>query len=99
MENAQPPSYSAIEPDCSQILIDIMTGADLPAFDIGAVWDDPLPPEQVDRMRLRVENIFVELEQIGVLLGFVEFAQLPVVHFDFFRIVKLPVVRAGHRMR
>src|SRR5215469_16810220 len=50
-------------------------------------------------MRLLVENVFVELEKIGALFGLVEFAQLPVVHLDFLRIVKLPVVRVGHRMR
>ena len=76
-----------------------MTGADLPAFDIGTVRHGPLPPQQVDRMRLLVENVFIELEQIGVLLGLVEFAQLPLVHLDFFRLIELPEVGAGHRMR
>src|SRR6516162_2063820 len=88
-----------VEPDRRQILIDVMAGADLPAFDIGPVRHGSLPPQQVDRMRLLVENVFVELEQIGALFGLVEFAQLLVVHLDFLRIVKLPVVRAGHRMR
>ena len=50
-------------------------------------------------MNLLVENGFVEFEQIGLLLGLVEFAQLPVVHLDFFWIVELPVVRARYRIR
>ena len=50
-------------------------------------------------MGLIVEDVFRELEQIGLLLGLVELAQLPVVHLDFLRIVEIAVVRAGHRMR
>ena len=50
-------------------------------------------------MSLIVEHVFGEFEQIGPLLGFIEFAQLPVVHLDFLWIVELAVVRAGHRMR
>src|SRR6516164_3911415 len=90
---------SFVEPDGPEVLIDVMAGADLPAFDISPVRHGPLPPQQVDRMRLLVENVFIELEQIGPLFGLVEFAQLPVIHLDFLRIVKLPEVRVGHRMR
>src|SRR6267142_5414987 len=71
--------FSLVEPDRPQILIDVMTGTDLPAFDIRAVRHDPLPPQQVDRMNLLVEDVFVEFEQVALLLGLVEFAQLPVV--------------------
>src|ERR1700758_435726 len=51
-----------VEPDRAKILINVMTGADLPAFDIGAVRHGPLPPQQVDRMNLLVEDVFIEFE-------------------------------------
>ena len=90
---------SLVEPDRSQILIDIVARPDLPAFDVCAVGHDPLPPQQVDRMSLLVEDVFGEFKQIGPLLGLVEFAQLAVVHLDFLWVVELAVVRAGHRMQ
>ena len=35
-----------VEPDRRQILVQVMARADLPAFDIGPVGHDPIPPQQ-----------------------------------------------------
>src|SRR6516225_7305607 len=39
-------STSFVEPDRAEVLIEVMARADLPAFDIGPVRHDPVPPQQ-----------------------------------------------------
>src|SRR4029079_8292608 len=50
-----------VEPDRRQILVDVMAGADLEAFDIASIWHDAITPKQEGFMRLCIEHALLKL--------------------------------------
>src|SRR5260370_6378428 len=59
----------AMEPDRCQILVEVVAGADLPAFHIGMMWDNAVPPEQEHLVRLDIEHMLLEGAHQGALFG------------------------------
>src|ERR1700704_5969162 len=57
-----------IQPDVRQILVQIVARADLPAFHIRPVGDDPIPPGQHQLVRLDIHDVLGELEHQLLLL-------------------------------
>src|SRR5271166_3110353 len=84
------PVASFIEPDRCQVLIEVVTRADLPALDVGGVGNDPIPPQHPDRMGLGIYREFLELAHQGALLGKVGLAQHLVIEVDFGLVFVIP---------
>src|SRR5499427_7935720 len=93
------PATSFIEPDCRQILVEEMARTDLPAFDIGAVGHDPVPPESHDFMRLVVERMLLVLTHQQALLRRIGLVQHPLIEIDRRRVVEIPILLGEHRAR
>src|SRR5437762_3805202 len=74
--------YLFIEPDRRQVLIEIMTWADLPTLHICVMWHHPIPPQQKDIVRLDVEDVFLEVAHQHPLLYGIGLAQHLVVEID-----------------
>src|SRR5438067_6693478 len=77
---------SLIEPDGRQILVQVMAWTDLPAFDVGAVWHDAIPPQKKDRVRLVVQHVLLEAAHQRALLRRVGLGQHLLIEFDLARI-------------
>src|SRR5215813_9174224 len=93
------PATSFIEPDCCQILVEEMARADLPAFDIGAVGNDPVPPQGHDRVSLVVERMLFEPAYQLALLRRIGLVQHPLIEIDRRWVVKIAVLLGEHRAR
>ena len=50
----------SVEPDRRQILIDVVTWADLPSLDIRPVGNDPAPPQYPNLVGLGIEHVFTQ---------------------------------------
>src|SRR3954447_20746762 len=83
-----------VQPNRRKILVDEMTGADLPALDVGPVWDDSVPPHEVKRMHLLVEDALLELAHQLPLFGGLGLAQHRVIKRHLLRILEEFVVVA-----
>src|SRR6058998_2601217 len=58
-----------VEPDSGQILIEVMARGYLPALDVRAVGDDPVPPQRDEIVRLAVEHPLLVGADDPLLLG------------------------------
>src|ERR1043166_4262595 len=58
-----------IQPYVRQVLVEVVARADLPALDVGAVRNDPVPPRRHEHVGLGVENVFLEFADQRPLLG------------------------------
>src|ERR1700730_14906646 len=76
-----------------------MAPADFPAFDITAVRDDPIAPQQKYLVRLGVEHVLFVLAHQSTLPGEVGFSQHSVVQVNFSYPLSVSEVDGGERMR
>src|SRR5215831_16405732 len=87
------------EPDGRQILVEEMARADLPALDVGAVGNDPVPPQGQDLVRLVVERVFLKLAHQHPLLRRIGLVQHFLIEIDRLRVVKISVLLGVDRAR
>src|SRR5262245_28794973 len=100
MDYAQPPpSYSPIEPDRGQILVEKMARADLPALHIGAAGNDPVPPESHDFMRFIVERMFFVLPHQQALSYRIGLVQHLLIEIDSRGVVEISILLGKCRAR
>src|SRR5215831_4660881 len=90
---------SFIEPDCRQVLVEEMARTDLPAFDIGAVGDDSVPPQGHDFVRLLVEHVLLKLPHQCALLCRIGLMQHALIEIDIVGIIEISVLLGECRAR
>src|SRR4029077_14246479 len=74
-----------------------MARADFPAFDIGPMWDDAVPPYDPDFVRLGIEHVFFEVAHQGALLGKVGLAEHFAVEIQLLLVFEIPVISRINR--
>src|SRR5215471_16668210 len=90
---------SFIEPDCRQVLVEEMARTDLPAFDIGAVGDDSVPPQGHNFVRLLVEHVLLKLPHQCALLCRIGLMQHALIEIDIVGIIEISVLLGECRAR
>src|SRR5947207_10129167 len=88
-----------VQPDGRQVLIEEVTWADLPAFDIGAVRHATVPEGQRQFVRLGVDHVSLELAHQRPLLHRVGLVQHLVVYLDFPLVFVAAVILGEYRVR
>src|SRR6185437_1560987 len=81
-----------VQPDRCQILVQVMARADLPAFDICPVGDDPVPPQHREFVRLGIDDVLFEIAHQAALLGCVRLMQRGLIKVDFLLVVVIAVI-------
>src|SRR5262252_1067386 len=76
-----------------------MARADLPSFDVRPVWDDPVPPERHDFMRLVVERMLLERAHQQALPRRFGLVQHLLIEIDRRGVVEISVLLGAHRAR
>ena len=88
-----------VEPDHTKILIDIVTGAHLPAFDVASIWHNTIAPQQEDFVRLGVEDQLFEFSHQLTLAREIGLPQHAVVEFDLCWILLASKIRTRDSVR
>src|SRR5690242_21299372 len=68
----------SIQPDCREVLVDVVARADPEAFHVAAVRHDAIAPQQECLMRFGIEDALFELPHQRALLREIRLAQHPV---------------------
>src|SRR6266404_2781486 len=88
-----------VKPYRFQVLIEIMTGADLPTLYIRAVGNNAVIPEQEYLVGLAIEHMLLEVAHQDPLLRRVGLPQHPIVQINLLLVVELSIARDIDRSR
>src|ERR1700740_2960489 len=64
-----------VQPNRRQILVEVMTGADLPPLHIGSIRNDAVPPQHWELVRLGIDHMLLEFAHQTALFGGVGLVQ------------------------
>src|SRR5260370_35320594 len=88
------PCSLPVEPYRRQILVEVMAWADLPPLDVGTIRNNPVPPHQVERVGLVLEDVFLELAHQRPLARRVGLPQHLLVQLDLLTVLEKFVISA-----